>query len=52
MLSIYGCDTLEVPVALVDVEGTEPSGSLEVPVVLAKVEGTKLSGGNIWWRVP
>ena len=44
MLSIHGCDNLEVPVALAEVEGAEPGGSLEVPVALAKVEGAGLGG--------
>ena len=44
MLSIYGRDTLEVPVALAEVEGAEPSGSLEVPVVIAEVEGAEPGG--------
>ena len=35
------CDALEVPVALIEVEGTEPCGSLEVPVALAEVEGAE-----------
>ena len=28
LLSIYGCDTLEVPVALAKVKGAEPGGAL------------------------
>ena len=39
MLSIYGCDALEVPIALAEVEGAEPGGALDVPVALAEVEG-------------
>jgi len=46
-LSIYGCDTLEVPVALTEVEGAEPDGSLEVPVVLTEVEGAKPGGAPV-----
>ena len=34
MLSIYGCDALEVPVALAEVEGAEPGGAL-VAVVMS-----------------
>ena len=41
-MSIYGCDALEVPVALADVEGAELSWSLEVPVAFAEVEGAEL----------
>ena len=41
LLSIYGCDTLEVPIALAKVEGAEPGGVLEVPVALAEVEGAE-----------
>ena len=44
MLSIYGRDTLEVPVALAEVEGVEPGGSLEVPVALAEVKGAEPGG--------
>ena len=44
LLSIYGCDALEVPVALVEVEGAELGGSLEVLVVLAEVEGAEPGG--------
>ena len=44
LLSIYGCDALEVPVALTEVEQAEPGGSLEVPVALAEVEGVEPSG--------
>ena len=40
-MSIYGCDALEVPVALADVEGAEPSRSLEVSAAFAKVEGAE-----------
>ena len=43
-MSIYGCDALEVPIALTEVEGAEPGGSLEVPVVLAEVEGAEPGG--------
>ena len=44
MLRIYGCDTLEVPVALTKVEGVELGGVLEVPVALVEVEGAELGG--------
>ena len=44
MLSIYGCDALEVPVALTEVEGAEPGGSLEVPVALTEVKGAEPDG--------
>ena len=33
MLSNYGCDALEVPVALVEVEGAKPGGALMVVVM-------------------
>ena len=42
LLSIYGCDALEVPVALAEAEGAEPSGSLAVVVVFAVVENVKV----------
>ena len=42
LLSIYGCNALEVPVALAEVEGAEPGGSLEVLVALIEVEGVEL----------
>ena len=32
-MSIYGCDALEVPVALAEVEGAEPGGALAVVVM-------------------
>ena len=41
MLSIYGCDALEVPVVFAKVEGVELGGSLEVPVVLVEVKGVE-----------
>ena len=41
MLSIYGCDALEVPIALAEVEGAEPGRSLEVPIALTEVEGAE-----------
>ena len=41
---MYGCDALEVPVALTEVEGAEPGGVLEVPVALAEVEGAEPVG--------
>ena len=41
---MYGCDALEVPVALAEVEGAKLDGSLEVPVVLAEVEGAEQGG--------
>jgi len=44
LLSIYGCDALEVPIALAEVNGVEPSGSLEVPVALAEVKGAEPGG--------
>ena len=44
LLSIYGCDALEVSVALAEVEGTELCGPLEVPVALAEVEGEEPGG--------
>ena len=47
LLSIYGCDALEVPVALVEVEGAEPGGSLEVPVALTEVEGAEPGGALV-----
>ena len=47
MLSIYGCDALEVPIVLTKVEGAEPSGSLEVPVALAEVKGAGLGGALV-----
>ena len=40
-MSIYGCNALEVPVVLAEVEGAEPGGSLEVPVALAEVEAVE-----------
>ena len=33
MPSIYGCDALEVPVVLTEVEGAEPIGALAVVVI-------------------
>ena len=47
MLSIYGCDALEVPIALAEVEGAEPCGSLEVPVALIEVEGAEPGGAPV-----
>ena len=44
MLSIYGCDALEVPVALAEVEGVESGRALEVSVALTEVEGAELGG--------
>ena len=44
MLSIYGCDALEVPIALAEVEGAEPGGALDVPVALTEVEGAEPGG--------
>ena len=44
LLSIYGCDALEVPVALAEVEGADPGGVHEVPVALAEVDGAELGG--------
>ena len=41
-MSIHGCDALEVPVVLAEVEGAELGGVLEVPVALAEVEGVEL----------
>ena len=43
-MSIYGCDALEVPIALTEVEGAELGGSLEVPVALTEVEGAEPGG--------
>ena len=43
-MTIYGCDALEVPVMLAEVEGAELGGDLEVPVVLAEVEGAEPGG--------
>ena len=40
--------SLEVPVALAEVEGVELGGSLEVPVALTEVEGAE-PGGALWW---
>ena len=42
----HGCDALEVPIVLIEVEGAEPGGVLEVPVVLVEVEGAE-SGGAL-----
>ena len=44
MLSIYGCDALEVPTALAEVEGAEPGGTL---VVVVMSGGSKRS-----WMMP
>ena len=41
VLSIYGCDTLEVPIVFAKVKGAELGGSLEVPVALTEVEGAE-----------
>ena len=41
---MYGCDALEVPVALTEVKGPELGGSLKVPVALAEVKGTEPGG--------
>ena len=47
LLSIYGCDALEVSVALAEVEGTELCGPLEVPVALAEVERLEPGGAAV-----
>ena len=47
MLSIYGCDALEVPVALAKVKAIELGGSLGVSVTLAEVEGSEPGGAPI-----
>ena len=47
LLSIYGCDALEVPVVLTEVEGAETSRSLEVPVALIEVEGAEPGGAPV-----
>ena len=47
LLSIYGCDALEVPIAFAEVEGMEPAGSLEVLVALAEVEGVEPGGAPV-----
>ena len=39
--------SLEVPVALAEVEGVDPGRSLEVPVALAEVEGTEPGGAPV-----
>ena len=39
--------SLEVPIALTEVEGTEPGGSFEVPVALAEAEGTEPGGAPV-----
>ena len=43
-MSIYGCDTLEVPVALTEVDGAELGGFLKVPIALAEVKGAEPGG--------
>ena len=57
LLSIYGYDALEVPIALIEVEGEEPGGSLEVPIALCRSQesGTgqgPCGGGYVQRRVP
>ena len=44
---MYGCDALEVPVALAEVEGVKLGGSLEVPVALAEVDGVEPGGSLV-----
>ena len=43
-MSIYGCDALEVPIALAEVDGAEAGWSLEGPVALAEVKGAEPGG--------